>query len=106
MKQESEENFLKTCTFKPQLNTYKGTKDDGGNRKDVAKKLYTDAIQKANKMKEYKTPDWEYEKAKNELTFSPKITKVDYSIFSNTCPTLEDEVVKKSVERIQRARIV
>jgi len=50
--------------------------EGGARTENIASKLYVDAIIKSKKMKAYKSPDIEYERSKNELTFSPKVGKV------------------------------
>jgi len=44
--------------------------------KNIVSKLYVDAVVKSEKMRSYVSPDIEYEKSKNELTFKPKIGHV------------------------------
>jgi len=88
---------MKNCTFKPEIMTRaKSTKDMG-------KKLYLDAFARMNKMKSKKT-EVENEAKNKENKFMPVTSVYKPEIFEEN-PLQNDTLVKKVIERQERARI-
>jgi hypothetical protein len=65
--------------MRSKLNESQGDNEKENNKsnsKDIVSKLYVDAEIKAVKMRNYVSPDIDYEKSKGELTFSPRVGHV------------------------------
>jgi len=90
---------MKQCTFHP--NIEKKTELDKINIKETVNKLYIDGVtkQKARKNEERKE-----EVTPEDCTFNPKVNRFNSHVFEVN-PLLHDELVKKEVERFERARI-
>jgi len=104
-KMEQEKEEMKQCTFHPNIidkdKDKTQTSPTGTNIKETINKLYIDGFTKQRaRNAELKRIDG----LSDECTFLPKVNKVNSSLF-DVNPLIHDELIKKEVERFERARV-
>jgi len=98
IKIQQQEDEMKHCTFHPNSDKKKSTEI---NIKETVQKLYIDGVTKQKaKMNEEKKE----EALSEECCFNPKVNKFNSHVF-DVNPLLHDELIKKEVERFERARV-
>jgi len=98
IKIQQEEDEMKHCTFHPNIDKKKNTEI---NIKETVQKLYIDGVTKQKtKLNEEKKE----EILSEECCFNPKVNKFNAHVFEVN-PLLHDELVKKEVDRFERARV-
>ncbi len=118
-KKDLEEREKKNCTFRPKTNKYKGNRrpmqnpDDSGASEstyenqatgDKCEDLYQLSIIKQKKKLDKTTEEIEFEKAKQELTFQPNLSKKKGKTQQQQRHKINQRSVMDNIERMRRAR--
>jgi len=94
-----EQEEMDQCTFQPNNDKERDTTDS--NIKETINKLYIDG---KTKQRARNNEEKKEERIGMECTFSPKVNRFNSSLFE-TNPLVHDELIRKEVERFERARI-